>query len=144
MALSTYKVFLMKGTAGSGSTITWAKLVDIKDFPDLGGNPERIDATTLSDKMRKYVEGIQETEEMAFTANYTKTDYTALKALEGQQLDLAVWIGGTESEGVVTPTGTDGKFSWKGTISSHLLGGGVNEVIGISIVCTPNTVIDFE
>ena len=32
MAISTYKVFLMKQ-----SGTTWAKLVDIKDYPDLGG-----------------------------------------------------------------------------------------------------------
>lgn len=35
MATSSFKVFLMHGT-GTG-TLTWAKLVDIKDFPDLGG-----------------------------------------------------------------------------------------------------------
>ena len=35
MAISTYKVFLMK--KGDGST--YSKLVDIKDFPDLGGAP---------------------------------------------------------------------------------------------------------
>lgn len=34
MAISSYKAFLMKGT-GTG-TLTWTKLVDIKDFPDLG------------------------------------------------------------------------------------------------------------
>ena len=32
MAISTYKSFLMKGNGGS-----WSKLVDIKEFPDLGG-----------------------------------------------------------------------------------------------------------
>ena len=30
MAISTYKVFLMKKTSD-----TWGKLIDIKDFPDL-------------------------------------------------------------------------------------------------------------
>ena len=32
MAISTYKVFLMKKTG-----TTYEKLVDIKDYPDLGG-----------------------------------------------------------------------------------------------------------
>lgn len=33
MAISSYKAFLMyKATSGS----SWTKLVDIKDFPDLG------------------------------------------------------------------------------------------------------------
>lgn len=34
MAISSYKAFLMKGTGTT--TLTWTKLVDIKDFPDLG------------------------------------------------------------------------------------------------------------
>lgn len=46
MAISTYKVFLMKGTT-SGSSTTYEKLVDIKDFPDLGGAPEMLETTTL-------------------------------------------------------------------------------------------------
>ena len=48
MAISTYKIFLMM-MQDSGST--YAKLVDIKDFPDLGGAPEMLETTTLSDKM---------------------------------------------------------------------------------------------
>ena len=34
MARSTYKTYLMKGTGTS--TVTYSKLVDIKEFPDLG------------------------------------------------------------------------------------------------------------
>lgn len=34
MAISTYKVFLMKK---DDSEDTYSKLVDIKEFPDLGG-----------------------------------------------------------------------------------------------------------
>ena len=33
MAISTFKAYLMKG---SGSPLSWSKLVDIKDFSDLG------------------------------------------------------------------------------------------------------------
>jgi len=48
MAISTYKTFLMHEQSG-----TYEKLIDIKEFPDLGGAPEMIDVTTLSDKMMK-------------------------------------------------------------------------------------------
>lgn len=34
MAISTYKVYLMHKASASGD---YTKLVDIKDFPDLGG-----------------------------------------------------------------------------------------------------------
>ena len=56
MAISTYKVFLMK-KADTGEQ--WSKLIDIKEFPDLGGEPEMLETTTLSDNMQTYIAGIQ-------------------------------------------------------------------------------------
>lgn len=140
MAISTYKVFLMKGTASSGST-TYEKLIDIKDFPDLGGAPELLETTTLSDKMQTYIPGIQSNDALEFTANYTKADYEALVALADTENEYAVWFGGTESGGVVTPDGSNGKFAFKGTLSVHVVGGGVNEVVDMNITITPSTVI---
>lgn len=140
MAISTYKVALMKGSTSS-STTTYSKLVDIKDFPDLGGTPEALDTTTLSDSARTYIPGIQETESLTFTANYTKTDFTTLKALEGTETQFAVWFGGTESAGVFTPDGSDGKYSFKGRLTVYINGGGVNEVVNMTIVIMPSTVI---
>lgn len=137
MAISTYKVFLMK--KGEGSTYT--KLIDIKDFPDLGGSPELLETTTLSDKMQTYIPGIQSNDALEFTTNYTKADYTTLAALADTEADYAVWFGGTEAEGVVTPDGSNGKFSFKGKLSVHVNGGGVNEVVDMTITITPSTVI---
>ena len=140
MAISTYKVFLMKGTTSS-STTTWEKLIDIKDFPDLGGAPELLETTTLSDKMQTYIPGIQSNDALEFTANYTKADYETLAALADTEKDYAVWFGGTESGGVVTPDGSNGKFAFKGTLSVHVVGGGVNEVVDMNITIAPSTVI---
>ena len=140
MAISTYKVFLMKGTTSS-STTTWEKLIDIKEFPDLGGAPEMLETTTLSDNMQTYIPGIQSLDALEFTANYTKTDFSTLKALDGEELDFAVWFGGTESGGVVTPTGSDGKFEFKGKLSVFPVGGGVNEVVDMTITIAPSTPI---
>ena len=137
MAISTYKVFLMK--KGEGSTYT--KLIDIKDFPDLGGSPELLETTTLSDKMQTYIPGIQSNDALEFTTNYTKADYTTLAALADIETDYAVWFGGTEAEGVVTPDGSHGKFSFKGKLSVHVNGGGVNEVVDMTITIVPSTVI---
>lgn len=142
MATSTYKTFLMhKGSSESA----FQKLVDITEFPDLGGEPEFLDTTTLSDKMRTFILGIQNNEGMVFSANYDKSDYTALKALEGQEENYAVWFGGTEAQdGTVTPSGTDGKFSFKGQLSVRVTGAAVNEVRGMSISIAPSTTIAFE
>lgn len=138
MAISTYKVFLMKKAVSGG---TYTKLVDIKDFPDLGGAPEMLETTTLSDGASTYIPGIQSQDALEFTANYTKTDYDTLKALEDQELELAVWLGGTVSGGVATPTGSDGKFEFKGKLSVFVVGGGVNEVVDMTISIAPSTVI---
>ena len=139
MAISSYKVFLMKGT-GTDS-VTWAKLVDIKDYPDLGGAPDNIETTTLSDKARTYIAGIENNESLTFTANYTKTDFTTLKALEGTTTKFAVWFGGTESGGVVTPDGSDGKYSFEGQLSVFVNGAGVNEPVNMTITIAPSTII---
>lgn len=138
MAISTYRVFLMM-KSGTGSTYT--KLVDIKDFPDLGGAPEMLETTTLSDKMQTYIPGVQSLDALEFTANYTKADFTTLKALEGTEHDFAVWFGGTESGSTVTPTGDDGKFEFSGQLSVFPVGGGVNEVVDMTITIAPSTVI---
>lgn len=138
MAISTYKVFLMKKADNAD---TWSKLVDIKDFPDLGGAPEMLETTTLSDGAQTYIPGIQSQDALEFTANYTKTDFDTLKSLEDKDLSLAVWLGGTVSGGTVTPTGSDGKFEFTGRLSVFVVGGGVNEVVDMTISIAPSTVI---
>ena len=136
MAISTYKVFLMKK-----DTSAYAKLIDIKKFPDLGGAPEMLDTTTLSDKMETHIPGIQKLDGLEFTANYTKEDYDTLKALEDTEAEYGVWFGGTESGGVVTPTGSDGKFNFKGKLSVYPVGAGTNEVVEMNITIAPSTAI---
>ena len=138
MAISTYKVFLMKKAASGG---TYAKLVDIKDFPDLGGAPEMLETTTLSDGMQTYIPGIQSLEALEFTANYDKEDYATLAAMKETETEFAVWFGGTESDGTVTPTGSEGKFEFKGKLNVFVVGGGVNEVVDMTITIAPSTPI---
>jgi len=138
MAISTYKIFLMMKKEAS-----YEELIDIKDFPDLGGSPEMLETTTLSDKMQTYIPGIQSLDALEFTANYTKEDFTKLKALEGVEHEFAVWFGGTEEANVLTPTGTDGKFQFKGQLSAFPVGGGVNEVVDMTVTIAPSTPISM-
>lgn len=127
MARSTYGIFLMHKASD-----TYTKLVDIKDFPDLGGAPEMLETTTLSDSMQTYIEGIQGSDALEFTANYTKEDYTALNELKGKKESYAVYFG---------EEGTDGKFEFDGYLSARVNGGGVNEVVGMTISIAPATPI---
>lgn len=128
MAISTYGVSLMYKSEGT----TYTKLIDIKDFPDLGGAPEMLETTTLSDNMQTYIPGIQSLDALEFTANYTLEDFKTIKALEGTEKDFAVWFGAE---------GADGKFEFKGKISAFPGGGGVNEVVNMTISIAPSTPI---
>ena len=135
MAINTYKIFLMqKGKSA------YEKLIDIKEFPDLGGAPEMLETTTLSDKMQTYIPGIQSLDSLEFTANYTLDDYKKLKALEGVNNEYAVWFGGTEAGDTVTPTGDNGKFNFKGSLSVYANGG---EVVEMTITIAPSTPISM-
>ena len=139
MAISTWKIFLMYKAASSSE---YAKLVDIKDFPDLGGAPEMLETTTLSDGMQTYIPGIQSLDGLEFSANYDKEKFAELKALEGTEYEFAVWFGGTVgAAGAITPTGSEGKFEFKGQLSVFPVGGGVNEVVGMTISIAPSTPI---
>ena len=124
MAISTYKIFLMQK-----NTSAWEKLIDIKEFPDLGGAPEMLETTTLSDKMQTYIPGIQSLDSLA---------------LEGTEKEFAVWFGGTEAGDTVTPTGDSGKFKFKGSLSVYANGGGTNEVVEMTITIAPSTVISMD
>ncbi len=136
MATSSYKTFLM-----TKKTATYEKLVDIKDFPDLGGAPEMLETTTLSDSMQTYIEGIQSQDVLEFTINYDLTTYQTLLAMKGTETEFSVWFGGDESGGSVTPTGAEGKFNFKGYLSVRVVGKGVNEVKEAIISIAPSTAI---
>lgn len=140
MAISTYKTYLMH--KGSGSEYT--KLLDIVSFPDLGGEPETIDTTTLSDPMRTFILGIQATDKMTFECNYSSEDYDKIVALREKEVDLAVWFGATTAGNVDTPDGSKGKFSFKGYIDVYVSGGGVNEAVKMNVVTAPSTRIIKE
>lgn len=141
MATSTYKSFLMHKDSS-----TYEKLLDIKAYPDLGGEPELLETTTLSDAVQTFINGIQHLDSFSFTANYDPTTYATLKSIEEAEdgtSDYAVWFGATVSGGVATPTGSEGKFSFKGSLSVFANGGGVDEVREMTITIAPSSVITF-
>lgn len=142
MASNTFKTFLMTGGA-EGTTYT--KLVDVKETPDLGSAPEALDATTLSDSMKVYISDIVDPGgTLEFTANYDPTDYTKLMTHVGKKEHYAIWLGGTESEGTVTPTGDLGQFEFEGELSVWLKSASVSAVREMGIGITPSTPITFK
>lgn len=139
MASSSFKTFLMHKKSEA-----YEKLVDIKNFPDLGGAPEMLETTTLSDSMQTFVEGIQSQSALEFTINYDLETYQKINAMKGVETEFSVWFGGTEAGDTITPTGDDGKFNFKGYISIRVGGKGVNEVKEATISIAPSTPITLS
>ena len=123
MAISTQGVTLKWGTTAAALT----KTVNIKDFPDLGGAPEMLETTTLSDQMQTYIMGIQSADIMEFTCNYTKADFQAVLADANKNLHYALDFG------------TEGTFEWQGQHTAWVVGAGVNAVAEFKIGIAPST-----
>ena len=130
--ISTYQTYLMYRTNTSAS---YAKVIDITNFPDLIGTPERIDITSLSDGQRVYIPGMSDREDMTFNANYTADNFKAVKVLENHQYYYALYFGSTGAEGI---------FEWTGDVRAGVTGGGVNEAVGMTVTCTPSTEVIFK
>ena len=126
MAISTYGVTLKWGT----DSATVSKVIDIKNFPDLGGAPELIETTTLSDDAQTFINGIQSLSAFEFTANYTKADFEAVLADEGKELYYQLEFGNAGDEGI---------FEWQGEHTVWVTGADVNGVVEMVISVVPST-----
>ena len=126
MAISTQGVKLKWGTSATGLS----KVVDIKDFPDLGGAPEMLETTTLSDNIQTYIMGIQGSDMMEFTCNYTKADFEKVMRDANKDLYYALEFGSNGSEGI---------FEWQGQHTAWVVGAGVNAVTEFKIGIAPST-----
>lgn len=141
MAMNTYMTFLMSSSNGS----TYTDIVPIKDYPDFLNSVNTIDVTDLQKANHTYIFGLGDSGgDMAFTANYTAADYQTVKALDdGTEKYLAVWFGGTNSGGTITPTGVDGKWTFKGMVKVGIVGKGVDEAREMSIHVVPTSDMAF-
>ena len=127
MAISTYGVTLSWGTSAD----SLQKKIDIKDFPDLGGAPELIETTTLSQRAQAYINGVQSMDAFEFTYNYTKADFNAVDEDANTPLYYELALGENN--------GNEGIFTWQGEHSTWVTGGDVNAVVEGKISIAPST-----
>ena len=128
MAISSYNVQLKWGESADAV----AKVIDIKDFPDLIGEPNLLETTTLSDSQQTYINGIKSADLMTFTFNYTKTEFQTVKADEGKALFYELSFSDGSS------------FTWKGQHTVGLPGKGVDEVLEATINIAPSSPVAFD
>ena len=127
MAINTYGIELRWGETADAV----AKVVDIKDFPDMIGDPEMLETTTLSDAQVTNIPGIKGSDMLTFTCNFTKADFTAVNDDAEKPLHYAL----TFSDG--------SKFTWQGQHTCGLPGKGVNEVVEFTINIAASTPVVF-
>lgn len=113
MALLSNITYLLR-KEGSGEFTINDKLVDITSYPDIGGAPDSIDVTTLSDMVTRNINGIQSSSSHEFGAWYDPTTYAALAEIEEADRTATtlaryqLWFG---------KHGEFGKFEWEGKLS---------------------------
>ncbi len=128
MAISTYGVELKWGESAEAAT----KVVDIKDFPDLIGDPNLLETTTLSDAQQTNIPGIKSADILSFTCNYTSADFATVNdAANKEQYYVLAFSDGSQ-------------FSWKGQHTCGLPGKGVDEVIEFTINIAASTSVEFK
>ena len=128
MAISTYNIALSWGESAE----TVAKVIDVKDFPDLLAEPEMLETTTLSDAQVTQIPGIKGASSLVFNYNYTKEDFAKVEADAGKALFYKL----TFSDG--------SEFTWEGQHTSGLPGKGVNEVVEAQVIIAASTPIEFN
>ena len=116
IAMLTNKTFLMK----KDSSGKWAKFIDITKYPQIGGTPDKIEVTRLSDNKKRYIQGLQDSEDLEFEANYLLADYQKLtdEGVTDKLNTYRLCFGDTK--------GTDGCFEWSGKVSARIDGGESN------------------
>lgn len=102
-------------------------LTNLQEIPDLGGETEAIEITTLADEAHVYMDGIKNYgDSIPFKFLYDKTQFETLVGLTG----TLIWK-------VTLPDTTTCTFS--GTCSVKLDGAGVNAALGYTLSIKPTT-----
>ena len=72
----------------------FAELEYLMEVPEMGGTPEKIDVTVLSDDVKKFIHGIKDMGEPAFKFLYDNTNadsnYRILKGLDEEIVDFKI------------------------------------------------------
>lgn len=111
----------------TASESDYTELTNLQEIPDLGGEAEAIEITTLADAAHMYTDGILNYgDSLAFKFLYDKTQFTTLNGLSG-----------STSWKVELPDGATCSFT--GTSSVKLDSVGVNAALTYQLSVKPNS-----
>lgn len=127
--------FAAHGTTG------FKTIGNLQEFPDVLGEPETVDVTTLEDSYRHYIPGIQDVGgNMAFTFLYAPDVFSEVYGITGIQ-SFKLTIPEAPAYGV---TGTTGAMdiTWDGYMRPSVVGKGVNDALQFTLNVSPTS--DFK
>lgn len=109
----------------------YTELTNLQEIPELGGESEAIEITTLSDAAHMYTDGILNYgDSLAFIFLYEKEQFTTLQGLTGS-VDFKVSLPDNSS------------CSFSGTCSVKLAGVGVNAALTYTLSIKPNSAMTW-
>ena len=126
---------MAKGILTKGTTLSYKGAIaeafvilkDLQEFPDLGGDTDSVEVTTLDDAAHLYIPGLDDYgDSVDFTFLYVKEQFKTLAALE----DTQTWK-------VEFPDGTSCTFD--GMCSVKLDGAGVNDPLTYTLSIKPSS-----
>lgn len=105
----------------------YTNLLNLQEIPELGGDTEAIEVTTLADAAHVYTDGLKNYgDSLAFKFLYEKEQFMMLNALDGEQ----EWV-------VVLPD--EARCSFSGSCSVKLDGVGINAALTYTLSIKPST-----
>lgn len=106
---------------------TYTILTGLKEIPELGGEPEKVENTTLADTAKQYEFGITDYGDLEFKFKYENTSatspYRVLRGYSNSKTKLDFQL--TLKDGT--------KFAWSAIPNVKLGGGGVNAAIDFTL-----------
>lgn len=106
-------------------------LTNLQEIPELGGDTESIEITTLADEAHVYTEGLKNYgDSLSFKFLYEKEQFTELDALEGEQ-------------DVVVTLPDNATCSFKGSCSVKLDAAGIAAALTYTLNIKPSTAMTW-
>lgn len=114
------------------------KLEGLKEIPEMGVEPEKVDNTTLEDEVKQYENGIGDAGEMEYTFKYdnTKPESPYRKMRELEKTGEVAEFKETLKDGTTT--------TFSAQVSTKRTGGGVNGVIDFKVKMALQSALDIE
>ena len=107
------------------------ELIEIKDVPDTGSDPEQIEVTTLKDTKKSYIMGRQDSPSQAFTYNYDEVKF--------HEKVLPYCNGAVNDFLVKFPDGSG--YTIKGSANTYVKGYGTNSAIEATLTVIAEEIV---